>query len=205
MAEVSEHHLMLVQLDLIKVALSAILNVRPAIPVLVQSAGRIALLVGMILEPNVKRSLMAEQLVSPSMFVLQELTNLVLFAIQIASQVTTESDQFAGNPAHLVGLISVLSAVFQLISTAKVAAAQFSVAVVVPLVILMMVALAEDQAKLWLRVAMVMELDPQWVAQATKILMVDSVIQNVKLVTLESVQSAGKLALRAILILEQPA
>jgi hypothetical protein len=206
MAEVSEHHLILVQLDLIKVVLSAILNAPPASPVSVQSAGRTALQDGKILELNVKRSLMVEPPGSQSILVLQDTINLVLFATPIARQATMESDQFAGNLALLVGLILVRFAVSQSISMEKDVAVLFSVAVIIAeMVTLMMVALAEDLPKLWLNLATVMALVSHWAAQATKILMEDSATPNARMVTKESVQSAGRFALRAILTPEQPA
>jgi len=206
MAEVSEHHLMLVQLDLIKVALSAILNAPPASPVSVQSAGRTAQQDGKILELNVKRSLMAEPPASQSILVLQDTINLVLFATPIADLATMESDQFAGNLALLVGLTLVPSAVSQSISMEKDVAALSSVVVtIVEMVTLMMVAPAEDLLKLWLNLPMVMVLVSHWAAQATRISMEHSATPNARMVTKESVQSAGRFALRAILTPEQPA
>lgn len=206
MAEVSEHHLMPVQLDSIKVALSAILNAPPASQVSVQSVGRTALQDGLILVLNVKRSLMVEPLASQSIPVLPDTTKVALFATPIANLATMESDRFAGNLAHLGGLTLVHSVASQSISMEKDVAAQSSVAVeVAELVTLMMVAPAEDLDKLWLRAAMVTELASHWAAQAMKTSMEHYAIQNVKMVTKESVQSAGKSALRASLTPEQPA
>jgi len=174
----------------------------PTTPESDQSVGLTAHQVGLILVPNVKRSLTAEQLASQSIPALPDIINPVPFAIQIVRLVTMESDPSAGNPALLAGLILVLFAVSLSISMEKDAVVPFSVAVVTATPdTLMMVAPAEDLAKLWLRAATVMALDPQWVAQATKISMEDSAIQNAKLVTMESVQSAGNLAQRAILTL----
>jgi len=86
---------------------------------------------------------------------------------------------------------------------AKDAAAQSLVAAVVAeLVTLMMVAHAEDLPKLWQRAATVVELESQWFVLATKISMEDSAIQNVKLATPESVQSAGKTVLETPPMLE---
>jgi len=117
-----------------------------------------------------------------------------------------ESDLSVGNLANLVGLMKAHCVLLILISMAKDVAVQFSVAVVAAeLVTLMMVALAEDLPKLSLKAATVVELESQWFAQPMKISMEDSAIQNAKLVTLESVQSAGKTALETPLMLEQHA
>jgi len=202
MAEVSENLLMPAQMALTKVEPSATQLALPTTPESDQSVGLTAHQVGLILVPNVKRSLTAEQLASQSIPVLPDIINPVLFATQIVRLVTMESDPSAGNPALLVGLILVLFAVSQSISTAKDAVALFSVAVVAATPdTLMMVAPAEDQAIRWLRAAMVMEPVSHLVAQAMKTSMEHSAIQNAKLVTLESVQSAGKSARRATLIL----
>jgi len=67
---------------------------------------------------------------------------------------------------------------------------------------LMMVALAEETPKSWLRAAMVVELESHWVAQATKTSMADFATHNAKLVTLESDQSAGKTVLETLSMLE---
>jgi len=202
MAEVSEHLSIPVQMVLTKVVPSAIQLAQLASPESDQSAGNLARRVGLILVPSVKRSLTAEQLASQSIPAHPDTINPELFATQIVRLVTMESDLSAGNLALLAGLILVLSAVSQSISMEKNAVVPFSVAVITAtLVTLMMVAPAEDLAKLWLRAATVMELDHQWVAQATKIMMAVSAIQNAKLVTLESVQSAGKSAQRASLTL----
>jgi len=202
MVEVSENLLMPVQMVLTKVVPSATQLVQLVSPESDQSAGRTAHQVGLILVPSVKRNLMAEQLASQSIPAHPDTINPELYATQIVRLVTMESDLSAGNPALLAGLILVLFAVSQSISMEKDAVVPFSVAVVTATPdTLMMVAPAEDLAKLWLRAATVMALDPQWVAQATKISMEDSAIQNAKLVTMESVQSAGNLAQRAILTL----
>jgi len=206
MVEVSVNHLMLVLLDSIKVVLSATLLVLPVTLESVQFAGKVVHLVGLILEHNARRSLMAELLVFHSILVHQDIINLVLFAIQIARPVIMESVQFAGNPVHLVGLMKVPSAVLTSISTVKDAVVLSSVVVITAeLDTLMMVAHAEDHPKLWLNQAMAMAPEAHWVALLTKIKMEHSAIQNVKLVTPESVQSAGKPALQVTPILEQPA
>jgi hypothetical protein len=205
MAEVSEHHLMLVHQDLIKVALSAILNAPPTSPLSDQSVGRTALQAGKILVPNVKRSLTAEPPASQSIPAHPDTTNPELFATPIARLVTMELDLSAGNPAHPAGLILVRSAVSHSMSMEKDAVVQSSAVVAVHQVTLMMVALAEDHHKQWPKVAMVTVLVSHWVAEATKISMELYAIQNAKLVTKESVQSAGKSALRALLTPEQPA
>jgi len=202
MAEVSENLSIPVQMVLTKVVPSATQLAQLASPESDQSAGNLARRVGLILVPSVKRSLTAEQLASQSIPAHPDTINPEPFAIQIVRLVTMESDPSAGNPALLAGLILVHFAVSQSISMEKDAAVPFSVAVIIAtLDTLMMVAPAEDLVKLWLRAATVMELDPQWVAQATKISMEDSAIQNATLVTPESVQSAGKFAQRASLTL----
>lgn len=202
MVEVSENLLMPAQMALTKVEPSATQLALLATPESDQSVGLTAHQVGLILVPNVKRSLTAEQLASQSIPALPDTINPVPFATQIVRLVTMESDPSAGNPALLVGLILVLFAVSQSISMEKDAVALFSAAAVVAEVVtLMMVAPAEDLAILWLRAATVMELVSHLVAQAMKTSMEHSAIQNANLVTLESVQSAGKSARRATLIL----
>lgn len=85
---------------------------------------------------------------------------MVLFAIQTANLATTASVQSVGNPAHLVGTMKVHSAELMSISMEKDAVAQSSVAVVAAkLATPMMVALAEETLKSWLRAAMVVELE----------------------------------------------
>jgi len=127
---------------------------------------------------------------------------MVLSVIQTASLATTESVQSAGNPAHLVGLMKVHSAELMSISMEKDAAAQSSDAVVAAkLATLMMVAHAEETPKSWLRAPTVVELESHWAAQATKTSMVDFATHNVKLVTPESDQSAGKTVLETLSML----
>jgi len=131
---------------------------------------------------------------------------MVLFAIQHASLASMESDLSAGNLAHLVGLTSEHSVQLLSISMEKDAVVLSSDAVITAnLATLMMVALAEDHPKLWRRAATVVELESHSFAQAMKIRMEDSATHNVKLVTLESVQSVGKTALETLLMLELPA
>jgi len=202
MVEVSENLLMPVQMVLTKVVPSATQLAQLATPESDQSAGRTAHQVGLILVPSVKRSPTAEQLASQSIPAHPDTINPEPFATQIVGQVTMESDLSAGNPALLAGLILVLFAVSQSTSMEKDAVVPFSVAVVdATPVTLMMVALAEDLAKLWLRAATVMELVSHLDVLIMKTSMEHSAIQNAKLVTLESVQSVGKFALQAILTL----
>jgi len=202
MVEESENPLMPVQMVLTKVVPSATQLAQLDTPESDQSAGPTAHQVGLILVPSVKRSLTAEQLASQSIPAHPDTINPEPFATQIVRLVIMESDPSAGNPALLAGLILVLFAVSQSTSMEKDAVAPFSVAVVgADLVTLMMVALAEDLVILWLRAATVMELVSHLDAQATKTSMEPSAIQNAKLVTLESVQSVGKSAHQAILIL----
>lgn len=138
---------------------------------------------------------MAEPLVSQSMFALPELNKMELFAIQHARLATTVLDLSAGNLAHQVGLILEHSAKSGLIRRERVAAAQSLVAAVVALLdTLTPVALATEVHKPKPKIPMVVVLESQWFAQATKISMEDYAIQNVKLATPESVQSVGKTA-----------
>jgi hypothetical protein len=168
------------------VVISAILNVLPTIREVVQLAGVTALLTGLILEPNARRSLMVEELADQYTLAPMEPIKAVFFAILTARMATMESDQFAGNPAKLVGKILVHSALSHSISMVKDAVALSGVAAIIAnLDTTMMVAPAEEILKLRRKTAMVMELDLQWVAQITKIKMLVSAIQNVKLVTLE--------------------
>jgi len=117
-----------------------------------------------------------------------------------------ESVQYAGNPVHLVGLMKVHSAQSTLISMVRDAVALYSVVVITAkLDTQMMVVLVEDHLKLRRNQATAMALEAHWVVLLTKIKMEHSAIQNVKLVTLESVQSAGKSAQQVTLTPEQPA
>jgi len=145
---------------------------------------------------------MVEQLESQFIPALQATNKMALFATQFAILAIMESDQSAGNLVHLVGLMKEHSAESLSMFMEKDVAAQSSVAVVVLLAILMTVALAEDLPKLWLRAPMVVELESHWAAQAMKILMADSATRNVKMATLESVQSVGKTVLETPLTLE---
>jgi len=131
---------------------------------------------------------------------------MVLFAIQTANLATTASVQSAGNRAHLVGLMKVHSAELMSISMEKDAAVQSSVVVVAAkLATPMMVAHAEETPKSWLKAPMVVELEFHWVVLAMKTSMADFATHNVKLVTPESVQSAGKIVLETLSMLAQPA
>lgn len=144
-----------------------------------------------------------ESLSTPALL---ELNKTVLSATQHALLVTTESVQSVGNPAHQATPMKVLSAQSTSISMAKAAAAQSSVAAVVAeLDTLTTVALAEDLPIFSPRRAKDVVLELQWVAPVTKISMVGCVTQSAKLDIPELDQSAGKIALETLLILESAA
>jgi len=128
---------------------------------------------------------------------------MALFATQLASLDTMESDQSAGNLVRLVGMMKEHSVELISISMEKdVAVPSSAAAIIAELATLMMVALAEDLLKLWQKAATVVELESHWVAQAMKSSMVDSATRFVKLATQESVQSVGKTVLETLLMLE---
>jgi hypothetical protein len=131
-----------------KMELCATHNVTQRILVLVQFAGLNAKVVCLILASHVKRSHMVDLLASQSIPALQDMRKMELFAIQIASLVSMESDLCVGSHALLVGLTLERSARNGHILMEKAAVVQSSVAAItVQVAILIMVAHAQDLCK----------------------------------------------------------